>query len=138
MPYANVNGIKIYYETYGEGYPVVLIGGLGSQIPSWATQIPIYSKHFQVIVFDNRGIGRSISKATGVTPNLQSYVVAAITGGTDAQGEVTVRVEEEGIVSQGQGANTDVVVASAKAFVNALNKLRWRKEHPRRATSTGF
>ncbi|MBI2487261.1 MAG: 2-isopropylmalate synthase [Deltaproteobacteria bacterium] len=80
---------------------------------------------------------KAISKATGVTPNLQSYVVAAITGGTDAQGEVTVRVEEDGIVSQGQGANTDVVVASAKAYVNALNKLRWRKEHPRRATTTG-
>jgi 2-isopropylmalate synthase len=80
---------------------------------------------------------KAISKATGVTPNLQSYVVAAITGGTDAQGEVTVRVEEDGIFSQGQGANTDVVVASAKAYVNALNKLRWRKEHPRRATTTG-
>ncbi|MGH7890324.1 MAG: 2-isopropylmalate synthase, partial [Thermodesulfobacteriota bacterium] len=80
---------------------------------------------------------KAISKATGVTPNLQSYVVAAITGGTDAQGEVTVRVEEEGIVSQGQAANTDVVVASAKAYVNALNKLRWRKEHPRRASTTG-
>jgi 2-isopropylmalate synthase len=50
---------------------------------------------------------------------------------------VTVRVEEDGIFSQGQGANTDVVVASAKAYVNALNKLRWRKEHPRRATTTG-
>jgi len=80
---------------------------------------------------------KAISKATGVTPNLQSYVVAAITGGTDAQGEVTVRVEEDGIVSQGQAANTDVVVASAKAYINALNKLRWRKEHPRRASTTG-
>lgn len=78
---------------------------------------------------------KAISKATGVTPNLERYVVAAITGGTDAQGEVTVRIEEDGIVSQGQGASTDIVVASAKAFVNALNKLRWRKEHPRRTSS---
>jgi len=61
---------------------------------------------------------KAISKATGVTPNLERYVVAAITGGTDAQGEVTVRIEEDGIVSQGQGASTDIIVASAKAFVN--------------------
>ncbi len=78
---------------------------------------------------------KAISKATGVSPNLERYLVAAITGGTDAQGEVTVRIEENGIVSQGQGASTDIIVASAKAFVNALNKLRWRKEHPRRTSS---
>jgi pimeloyl-ACP methyl ester carboxylesterase len=59
MPHARVNGIKIYYETYGEGFPVILIGGLGSEIQSWAAQIPIYSKHFMVIAFDNRGAGRS-------------------------------------------------------------------------------
>lgn len=59
MPYANVNGIRIYYEIRGNGSPVVLIGGLGSQISSWATQVPLYSKYFTVIAFDNRGAGLS-------------------------------------------------------------------------------
>jgi pimeloyl-ACP methyl ester carboxylesterase len=59
MPYSKVNGIRIYYEIYGEGYPLLLIGGLGSRIQSWAVQMPIYSKHFQVIIFDNRGAGKS-------------------------------------------------------------------------------
>ncbi len=67
MPYASVNGVKIYYEIHGEGYPVVLIGGLGSQIQSWATQVPIYSEHFKVITFDNRGAGRSDKPEAGYT-----------------------------------------------------------------------
>jgi 2-isopropylmalate synthase len=81
---------------------------------------------------------KAISKATGINPNLEHYVVASITGGTDAQGEVTVRIEDDGIFSQGQGSSTDIVVASAKAYINALNKLRWRKEHPKRATTRGL
>jgi 2-isopropylmalate synthase len=51
------------------------------------------------------------------------YSVNAITTGTDAQGEVTVRVAKAGRVVNGQGADTDIVVASAKAYINALNKL---------------
>jgi 3-oxoadipate enol-lactonase len=59
MPYAQVNGVKLYYEVHGEGDPVILICGLGSQLQSWATQVPIYSKHFKVVIFDNRGSGKS-------------------------------------------------------------------------------
>jgi 2-isopropylmalate synthase len=52
--------------------------------------------------------------------------VNAITTGTDAQGEVTVRLAKDGRIVNGQGADTDIVVASAKAYINALNKLRSR------------
>jgi 2-isopropylmalate synthase len=81
---------------------------------------------------------QAISKATGLNPTLETYNVASITEGIDAQGEVTVRIEDEGAITHGQGANTDIVVASVKAYVNALNKLRWRKEHPKRATMKGL
>jgi len=51
------------------------------------------------------------------------YSVSNITSGTDAQGEVTVRVERAGRVVNGQGSDTDIVIASARAYVNALNKV---------------
>ncbi len=54
---------------------------------------------------------------------LQLYSVSAITSGTDAQGEVTVRLERGGRIVNGHGADTDIVIASAKAYVNALNKV---------------
>jgi 2-isopropylmalate synthase len=57
------------------------------------------------------------------TANLQLYQVHAVTQGTDAQAEVTVRLEENGKTVNGQGADTDTLVASARAYVNALNKL---------------
>ena len=79
-------------------------------------------------------IFKAVKKATGLYPRLENFSVSSITGGTDAQGEVTVRISDEGVISQGQGVDTDISVASAKAFVSALNRLRWRKEHPRRVS----
>ncbi|SFK36560.1 2-isopropylmalate synthase [Methylophaga sulfidovorans] len=54
---------------------------------------------------------------------LQLYSVNSITTGTDAQGEVSVRLEKGGRIVSGQGADTDIVIASAKAYLNALNKI---------------
>ncbi len=59
---------------------------------------------------------------------LQLYQVHAVTEGTDAQATVTVRMEEDGKIVVGQSADTDTVVASTKAYVNALNKLLVRRE----------
>jgi len=56
------------------------------------------------------------------------YSVNNITSGTDSQGEVTVRLTREGRIVNGQGADTDIVVASAKAYINALNKLQSKAE----------
>ncbi|WP_417602830.1 2-isopropylmalate synthase [Primorskyibacter flagellatus] len=66
-----------------------------------------------------------------VHPNmakLQLYQVNAVTEGTDAQATVSVRLEEDGMIATGQSANTDTVVASAKAYVNALNRLLVRRD----------
>ena len=54
---------------------------------------------------------------------LQLYSVNSITSGTDAQGEVTVRLEKAGRIVNGQGADIDIVIASAKAYLNALSKI---------------
>ncbi|MEW5727921.1 MAG: 2-isopropylmalate synthase [Pseudomonadota bacterium] len=59
---------------------------------------------------------------------LQLYQVHAVTQGTDAQAEVTVRLEEDGKTVNGQGADTDTMVASARAYVNALNKLLVKRQ----------
>jgi len=56
------------------------------------------------------------------------YSVNAITIGTDAQGEVTVRLEKSGRIVNGLGADTDILVASAKAYINALNKLHSKEQ----------
>ena len=66
---------------------------------------------------------RAIERMAGSHASLLLYSVNAITGGTDAQGEVTVRLEKGGRIVNGLGADTDIIVASAKAYINALNRL---------------
>ena len=68
--YIDTNGQQIYYETHGEGEPLILIMGIGGDSTMWAPyQVPAFSTQYQVIVFDNRDAGHS-SKATS------SYTIA--------------------------------------------------------------
>lgn len=66
---------------------------------------------------------QAIKELTGTSSELKQFIVGAITGGTDAQGECTVRLEENGREVLGQGAHEDIIVASAKAYIHALNKM---------------
>ncbi len=68
---------------------------------------------------------RTIATMTQTKSKLLMYVVKAITGGTDAQGEVSVRVQEDGRTVTGHGADTDIITASARAYLSALNKLAY-------------
>jgi 2-isopropylmalate synthase len=65
---------------------------------------------------------KAIKKLTGLQPRLINFSIGSITGGTDALGECTVRLEHEGHEVLGQGAHSDIIVASAKAYINAINK----------------
>jgi 2-isopropylmalate synthase len=66
---------------------------------------------------------KAIESLVHTRARLTLYSVNNITSGTDAQGEVTVRLETEGRIVNGQGADTDIVIASAKAYINAVNRL---------------
>jgi 2-isopropylmalate synthase len=67
----------------------------------------------------------AIRKITKTNYPLLKYAVNAVTGGTDAQGEATVQLKFDGRSAVGRGAHPDVLVASAKAYINALNRLVW-------------
>lgn len=75
---------------------------------------------------------KAIESMVNSGTELQLYSVNNITSGTDSQGEVTVRLERGGRIVNGQGADTDIVIASAKAYIHALNKMLAPvdREHP--------
>ena len=70
--YAPVNGIKMYYETYGEGKPLLLIHGNGGSVFSCREQIPFFSKHYKVIAVDSRGQGQTNDNADSLTYDLMA------------------------------------------------------------------
>ena len=105
------------------------------ETPSATVTVKIGEQEFNA---DSEGSGavdaslKAIDSIVTSGASLELYSVNSITNGTDAQGEVTVRLEKGGRVVNGLGADTDIVIASAKAYINALNKLedKGEKKHP--------
>ncbi len=66
---------------------------------------------------------KAVQKIVGQKPKLVDYTIQAITGGTDALGEVTVRIKKDDRIFTGHGAHTDIIVASVKAYLAAINRM---------------
>ncbi len=143
-------------QVFDEDIEVLVTHGIGKQtdkysledliVTSGTTAVPTATISMKIDgeVFKKAGFGdgpvdaamNTIKEITGIQCTLTSYVVKAITGGTDAQGEVNVGVEKDGVRITGRGAHTDIVVASALAFLNALNRLAIRSKGLSPATPT--
>jgi 2-isopropylmalate synthase len=100
-------------------------------VPTATVQMEVDGKLLQEAGFGDGPVDatfKTIKKITRTKSKLLQFAINAITSGTEAQGEVTVRLEEKGQTVIGQGADTDVIVASAKAYINALNKMEFKKQ----------
>jgi len=109
-------------------------------VTSGTTVMPMASVRMKINDRSVRGAGygngpidavyNTIAKLADTSSELQRFSVSALTGGTDAMGEVTVRLRENGLLALGKGADPDIITAAAKAYVNGLNRLEYLKAHP--------
>lgn len=102
-------------------------------LPMASVKLEINGRSVQGADYGNGPIDsafNAIAQLTGTESELLRFSVSALTGGTDAQGEVTVRLGENGLVALGKGADPDIITASAKAYVNGLNRLEYLKANP--------
>ncbi len=116
-----------------EAYTLKTLGVMsGSRVmPTAGVRLEIDGKEVEMAAI---GIGpidatfKSIAELIGTESKLLFFSVNSITGGTDAQGEVMVRIEDQGRIVIGQGADPDIITAAAKAYLNALNRLVYLKK----------
>lgn len=118
-------------DTYKLDYLNVVSGTVA--VPTATVKLKIRGEEVQGAGF---GVGpidaafNTIAKVTGTNCKLMRFSVNAITGGMDAQGEVTVRLQENGLLALGKGTDPDIITASAKAYINGLNRLEYMKKNP--------
>ena len=120
----NANGQRLYFEIHGEGEPLVMIQGLGGDVITWGMQIPTLEKHFKVIAFDNRDVGRS-SEAT------ESYCIADMADDASALMEA-LGLEQAHIVGASMGGMiAQELVLSHPSKVRKLVLLATMARRPR-------
>jgi len=102
-------------------------------VPTATVKLKIDGREVQSAGF---GVGpidaafNTIAKMIGTRSTLLRFSVNSVSGGMDAQGEVTVRLRENGLMALGKGADSDIITASAKAYINGLNRLEYLKSNP--------
>jgi 2-isopropylmalate synthase len=102
-------------------------------MPMASVQLSVNGRSVKAAGYGNGPIDaayNTIAKLTHTRSELLRFTISAITGGTDAQGEVTVRLKENGLIALGRGADPDIMTAAALAYINGLNRLEYLKTHP--------
>jgi pimeloyl-ACP methyl ester carboxylesterase len=102
--YQEVNGIKMYYETYGEGMPLILLHGNGGSIHSMRHQVPFFSKHYKVIGIDSRGQGQTNDTKDSLTYEVMAADVNALLD--------KLNIDSAYMIGQSDGAIVGLILAS--------------------------
>jgi pimeloyl-ACP methyl ester carboxylesterase len=100
MAITNLNGIDLYYEVHGEGEPLLLIMGLAHNSLSWKKSLPELKKHFKVIIFDNRGTGRSSKPDTPFTIDIMAEEAKAVLDGAGVESAHIYGISMGGMIAQ--------------------------------------
>jgi len=116
-----------------DAYEFISLGAMSGSgtLPSSAVRMKIHGKEVEAATI---GVGpidatfRAIAKLTETSSKLLYFAVSSISGGTDAQGDVMVRIEDNGKIVIGHGTDPDIITAAAKAYLNALNRLEFLKK----------
>ena len=100
MPKIKANGIELHYEIQGGGKALILISGLGYSLWQWHRMVPLLAEHFQVIAFDNRGVGQSDKPAGPYTAQMLAADTAGLLEGLGIDQAVVMGHSMGGFIAQ--------------------------------------
>jgi len=125
MPKIKVNDIEIYYESYGQGTPLVLITGFNGDHLLWQNVIETYAKNYQVIVFDNRGSGQTSAPDMLYSIEMMAQDVAGLCEALSIQKAYFIGISMGGAILQTLAKNKPDLVKAA-VFNNTFFKIQQR------------
>ncbi len=100
MPFADVDGYRVYFEEHGDGEPVLLVNGLGADCPTWGLQTDYLKRFYRVLVFDNPGVGQTTGPAGPYTSELFADVAAGLARARGVERAHVVGASMGGIIVQ--------------------------------------
>ena len=116
--------IRVVEQVYELEY-LHVASGTGT-LPTASVKMRVKDETKMAVAFGDGPVDaayEAIRQAIGLTPKLEEYSIRAVTGGKEALGEATVRIRENGRTFIGRGVSTDIIEASAKAYVDAINRM---------------